>query len=438
MQETKLDPWGSSRIEDYGKLYGAFGISHFDTLLKRIPSPMGYMRRSIIFGHRDYERIIDAILNKKKFAVMSGFMPSGRAHLGAKMVMEEIIWHQKMGGDAHAAIADMEAHSVRGASWQKCREIGINEYILSLIALGFEPSNDRRLGRIYFQSKDLDVKDLAFELGSEVNFSEMRAIYGLTDEAHVSHMFSAVVQSADILAPQLEKFGGPKPVVIPVGADQDPHIRLTRDIAARTSKFHIEDRKSNVVVRPRHGDIDLTPDGLVAYLSSHALGCTNYTSHTEVEASLEKVEELVRKYELKKGGYGFVLPSSTYHRFMSGLTGGKMSSSVPESYIALTEPPEDAAAKVRKAKTGGRATAGEQRKLGGVPEECVVYELMLFHLIEDDKEIEDIYRDCKGGKMTCNSCKEHAAEMVAKFLVAHQKKRENAKRRLKEYGIKYE
>ncbi len=32
--------------------------------------------------------------------------------------------------------------------------------------------------------------------------------------------------------PQLPEFGGPKPVVVPVGADQDPHIRLARDLAS--------------------------------------------------------------------------------------------------------------------------------------------------------------------------------------------------------------
>jgi tryptophanyl-tRNA synthetase len=431
MQETKLDPWGSSRIEDYDKLYSAFGISHFNPLLKRIPSPMRYMRRNIIFGHRDYERVLDAILGQKKFAVMSGFMPSGEVHLGHKMVMEEIIWHQERGGSAHFAVADMEAHSVRGVSWKDCKKIG-DDYILSLIALGFKPS-----GRIYFQSKDSDVKDLAFELGSEVNFSEMSAIYGLTNEAHVSHMLSAVVQSADILAPQLEKFGGPKPVVIPVGADQDPHIRLTRDIAARARKLTVNSREDHIRIDVKtKDDIDAMKD-IERKFKKNKTGL--HELHLDIYgAKYEEVAEVADKAEIKIGGYAFTPPSSLYHRFMSGLTGGKMSSSVPESYIALTEPPNDAAAKVRKAKTGGRATAGEQKKLGGIPEECVVYELMLFHLIEDDNEIGDIHRDCKGGKMTCNSCKEHAANLVFKFLKEHQDARKDAERRLREYGIKRE
>ena len=44
------------------------------------------------------------------------------------------------------------------------------------------------------------------------------------------------MQVADILLPQIEEFGGPKKVVVPVGVDQDPHIRLTRDIAHRLNE----------------------------------------------------------------------------------------------------------------------------------------------------------------------------------------------------------
>ncbi|NOR47024.1 MAG: tryptophan--tRNA ligase, partial [Methanosarcinaceae archaeon] len=222
LMNVKLDPWGAVNIDDYSKLFDEFGILPFDAVISDIAKPHKYMRRNVIFGHRSYDLITDAMKNGKPFSVMSGFMPSGKVHLGGKMVMEEIIWHQQMGGDAFVGIADRESHSVRGMSWEKCRELGINEYILSLIALGFEPD-----GLIYFQSESSSVKDLAFELGIKANFSELSAIYGFSGETNISHMISALTQSADILQPQLSEFGGPKPTVIPVGADQDPHIRLT-------------------------------------------------------------------------------------------------------------------------------------------------------------------------------------------------------------------
>ncbi|MDD2837163.1 MAG: tryptophan--tRNA ligase, partial [Methanothrix sp.] len=179
--ELKLDPWGAVHVDDYNKLFVEFGISSFDDILPELREPHKYMARKIIFGHRNYDAVLRAMQNHEPFAVMSGFMPTGRAHFGHMMVMNEIIWHQQQGGDAFAAVADMEAHAVRGISWERCRTLGINEYILSLIALGFEPKEN---SHIYFQSENYKMRDLAFELGREANFSEVSAIYGFSGETH--------------------------------------------------------------------------------------------------------------------------------------------------------------------------------------------------------------------------------------------------------------
>ncbi|MGB8217534.1 MAG: tryptophan--tRNA ligase [Candidatus Methanoperedens sp.] len=467
---TTLDPWGAVKIDNYSKLFDEFGISKFDDLLARIPNPHRYMRRHVIFGHRSYESVLEALLAGKPFAAMSGFMPSGRAHLGHKMVMEEIIWHQQQGGDAFLAIADMEAHAVRGKSWKECRELGINEYILSAIALGFEPGER---GHIYFQSKSANVKDLSFELGIKANFSELSAIYGFNGETNIAHMVSAVTQSADILQPQLEAFGGPKPVVIPVGADQDPHIRLTRGLADKVNKFLVFTRQPNQSegVRDFKGFIDIYSKLPAAelvkiqyqfeYLKKRLIeekivskevisfedkvnSINIYTGHIQIacftstpEDLKQKVQEVAKEVELKYGGYAFMPPASTYHKFMTGLQGGKMSSSVPESYIALTDKPEDGASKVMHAKTGGRMTLKEQKEKGGEPEICSVYELLLFHLIEDDNELLKIYSDCKTEhSLMCGKCKKDAAELMSRFLKDHQEKRELARERLGEFGIK--
>ena len=129
--EMKIDPWSAMSIDDYSKLFDEFGIRPFDEVYPQLDEPHRYMRRKVIFGHRSYDLITDAMVNKKPFSVMSGFMPTGKLHLGHKMVMEEIIWHQQHGADAFVGIADREAHSVRNISWARCRDIGINEYNVS-------------------------------------------------------------------------------------------------------------------------------------------------------------------------------------------------------------------------------------------------------------------------------------------------------------------
>ncbi len=418
-----VTPWDVEGTVDYERLIEEFGMRPFRELIDKIPNPHMLMRRGVIFGHRDYYRIVDAIKTGKPWAVMSGFMPSGLPHFGHKMTMDEIIWHQKSGGTAFVAIADMEAHAVRGLSWEKTKEIG-KEYIKSIIALGLD-----RNSVIYFQSKSANVKDLAFELSAEVNFSELRSIYGFSGETQLAKMFVTAVQAADILHPQLKDYGGPKPVVVPVGADQDPHLRLTRDLASRVSIFSFEQIEGGLRIRSRKGRKFLDE------LKKLDFDKVYYEEHVDVFGEVAEIEKEVRSIEIEIGGFAFVPPSSTYHKFTTGLTGGKMSSSKPESYISLLEDPKSGARKIIKAFTGGRATAEEQRRLGGEPEKCVVFEMYTFHLIESDKELERIRDDCKSGKILCGHCKKMAAGMIEEFLKEHREKRDEAESVLDDYNI---
>jgi tryptophanyl-tRNA synthetase len=442
--ELKLDPWGAVHVDDYSKLFVEFGISNFDKILSELENPHPYMRCKIIFGHRGYEPVLAAMQKHEPFAVMSGFMPSGRAHFGHMMVMNEIIWHQQQGGDAFAAIADMEAHAVRGISWERCRALGINEYILSLIALGFAPKEG---SHIYFQSENYSMRNLAFELGSEANFSEVSAIYGFSGETHISHMESVMAQSADILHPQLKEFGGPKPVVIPVGADQDPHIKLTRDLAYRMRKFLVELRGDYISIRGKAASSELMQAAEAALKNLAAGKVKRYEEHidlTDIQISDDiglaalqgTIDRLIINLEIDHGHYGFMPPASIYHRFMTGLTGGKMSSSKPESHIALTEDPKEAGKKIMRAITGGRQSLNEQKKLGGEPDKCSIYEFLVFHLSDDDKELLELDAECRSGRRMCGTCKKDVAERIERFLREHQQARKAAVDMLPEFGIK--
>jgi tryptophanyl-tRNA synthetase len=442
MDKVKLDPWGAVYVDDYSRLFDEFGISSFDQMLHRIDTPHPYMRRKIIFGHRNYDSVIDAMNAHRPFAVMSGFMPSGKAHFGHMMVMNEIIWHQQQGADAFAAIADMEAHAVRGISWSKCRGLGINEYILSLIALGFQAT-----GHIYFQSENFKMRNLAFELAAAANFSEVSAIYGFSGETSIGHMESVMAQSADILHPQLVEYGGPKPVVIPVGADQDPHIKLTRDLAYRMRRFLAERRGDYVSIRGKAAGVELMKAAEDALNQADFGEVRRYEEHIDIlnikdqeglmsGSLVDEIDRLIIKVETQRGGYGFIPPASIYHRFMTGLTGGKMSSSKPESHISLTEDPKAAGKKILRAITGGKQSLSEQKKHGGEPEKCSVYEFLVFHLSDDDRELSELYEQCRNGTRMCGTCKKDVAKRIEVFLASHQKAREEARERLPEFGIR--
>ena len=347
----KLDPFGTTLVKDYERLYAEFGIQPFKPLLPQIPNPSAAMRRGVIFGHRDFERILEAMRRNEEFAVMSGIKPTGEFHLGTLMTAREIIYFQQQGAVAFYCIADVEAYEDNGIPFEESEKIAINN-VADILALGFDPKR----GYIYRQSRENRVKDLAIMFGRGVTLATMKAIYG---ERHMGLYLSALIQAGDILMPQLEDFGGPKPTVVPVGVDQDPHIRFTRDLAA---KFHSK--------------------------------------------------------------YGFIPPSSTYHKLIKALDGGyKMSKRNPMSYFTLDEDPDVIAKKISYAFTGGQPTAEEQRKFGGNPDVCPIFDLYLFHFFEDDRDVIELYNDCKCGNILCGEDKARLIKIVTEFIKEHQRKK---------------
>jgi tryptophanyl-tRNA synthetase len=356
------------------------------------------------------------------------------------MVMDQVIYYQSMGAEVFVAVADIESYATRNISFEKAKEIAVESYILNYIALGLESDNCE----IYFQSKREPVKDLGYTLGKKVNWSEMKAIYGFEDAANMAHVFSPLVQVGDILHVQLERYGGPRPTLVPVGVDQDPHMRLTRNLAAAFRLFSVKETETDGIGIFVKGDENvnklldeaqsrLSEAGYKDFKMNYGYKAL-YVKDAKIE-DISKIDAYLIPIEEKSGGYGFYPPSSAYNMFMTGLTGGKMSSSIPESVILLNDDPKDGAKKVMNAKTGGATSLEEQKKNGGKPEICTVYELMLYHLVEDDEELKEIFTACKDGSRMCGECKKYAAQLMEDFLSLLAKKRRNARNHLNEYLV---
>jgi tryptophanyl-tRNA synthetase len=435
----KIDPWSSTTYQDYARLRDEFGIQEFsEDLWKDLPHPQRLLRRGVVFGHRGFDMILDAIKKKKPWAILTGLMPSGRMHLGHKMVIDEVLYYQSLGADIFIAVADIEAYATRGFTLEETKELAINEYILNYIALGM----DLKKCHLYFQSKQQDVKDLAFLLGKKVNWSQMVATYGFEGSTNMAHIFSPLVQTGDILHVQLEKYGGIRPTLVPVGVDQDPHIRLSRDIAQAHRLYNVtvtKDNKIGVFVKVDTNVKELLDAAENILKNLQFLDLKRITEYkaiylnTAQEKDIPGIDEALAHIEPSFHGYGFLQPSSTYHRFITGLTGDKMSSSKPESAIFLTDTPAEAKKKIVNAKTGGAVTLEEQKKSGGKPDECMIYELFLYHLIEEDSELKNIYESCKKGQLMCGMCKKRAAEHMEKFLIDVQEKRKKAFGQIQEF-----
>lgn len=349
-REDSIDPFGTTSVDDYERLYERFGIEPFGPLLSKVSKPSLYMRRGIVFGHRDFGRILEAIQSRNNFAVLSGIKPTGEFHLGTLMTAKEIIYFQEHGAQTFYCVADIEAYEDNKISLEKSEKTAIDN-IADMFALGLDPKKTY----IYRQSRENRVKDLAIFLGRPVTLATMKAVYG---ERRIGLYLSALIQAGDILLPQLEDFGGPKPTVVPVGVDQDPHLRFTRDLS-----------------------------------------------------------------QVFKRKYGFVPPSSTYHKLIRGLDGSPKMAKRLRNYFTLHDKTETIAEKVSKAFTGGRNSTREQRELGGVPEICPVYEICLFHFVESDDAIRKTYYACKTGKILCGEHKEQVIDCVLKFVKEHRRRK---------------
>ncbi len=355
MEKDRLDPWGTSTVKDYSRLQTEFGIEPVAPLVPRLKKPSQHMTRGIDFGQRDLSRIIDAVEKNKPYAVMSGIKPTGDFHLGTKMTADDMVYFQSLSkkGMVFYAVADVEAYADNGLSFEQTSKIAVRN-VADILALGLDP--DRAV--VYLQSEELRVMRLGTVFSRGVTNNMLRAIYG---ERQIGLYMAALFQAGDILMPQLPELGGPKPVLVPVGADQDPHIRLARDLAARY-----------------HEEYNFVPPSSVYHRLMLSLAGSD-----------------------------------------------KMSKRSEDSLLTLDDTPKDASRKVLTAFTGGRDTVEEQRRLGGRADICPVYDLYRFHFAKDDEHVKLVYHECTKGIRLCGECKQEAVALVKSFLEDHHKKRDS-------------
>jgi tryptophanyl-tRNA synthetase len=220
----EIDPWSNEIPKDINKLFDEFGMNRISESMKKKFMRSHLFSRNIIVGHRDFDKWIRSSEKGNDVAIMSGLKPSGEFHLGSKQTAQEMIFLQKeFGAKVFFGIADLEAHADNGLSLEQCRENAVSN-IADFLALGLDEKN----AYIYRQSKEQRVMNKAHLLSRRVTRATFEALYG---EKPISIYMSVLIQIADILLPQHEDFGGPKHVVVPVGFDQDPHIRFARDLA---------------------------------------------------------------------------------------------------------------------------------------------------------------------------------------------------------------
>lgn len=161
--------------------------------------------------------------------ILTGDTPTGRLHLGHWVGSVRRRVELQSTHDCYFIIANYHAFTTRATESASVRTDTI-EIVRDYLAMGIDP--DR--ATIFLQSEVPAIHELCFLFAMLLPFNRVMRNPTLKDEIRVKGLgdnysfgfpLYAVGQTADILA-----F---RPVGVPVGEDQVPHLELTREVARR-------------------------------------------------------------------------------------------------------------------------------------------------------------------------------------------------------------
>jgi len=367
-ESFKVTPYEVSGEVNYDKLLKDFGVTPIsEAIYKKLERCHPLIRRRIYFSHRDFDKWLLEHEKGKKVSVITGRGPSDKMHLGHLvpfLVAKSL--QDVFGCEVFIPISDDEKFFVKeGLTYEKSIEYS-KDNIIDLIALGFKPGKTF----IFEDFVYTDIYKYAAQVAKRMTYSTAKAVFGLTPENNVGWSFYPAMQAAHILFPQFKR--GKHLSVVPVGIDQDPFIRLTRDVAVNKD-FNLE-----------------KPAALHARFIPSLYGGAKMSS-SDSENTVIYLSDDAKTVAKKINKYAF---------------------------------------------SGGRDTIEEHRKLGGNPDVDVSFQYLKIFFESDDKKLAKIESDYKSGKLLTGELKKILIDKINDFLKEHQKKREEAKKNINKFLYK--
>ncbi|MDH3276494.1 MAG: tryptophan--tRNA ligase [Nitrosopumilus sp.] len=231
-EDFVVTPWHVEGEIDYDKLIKQFGTERIsDEILARIKKNTGedhfMLRRGVFFSHRELNRVLEDYEKGKKFFLYTGRGPSGHTHIGHLVPWVFAKWLQdKFDVNMYFQLTDDEKFYAKAELTLEDTRKFAYENALDFIALGFKPKNTK----IIINTRNIQtLYPIAAQVAKKINFSNTKGVFGFTNETNIGMIFYTSLQSAPC-------FIEDKPVLIPLGVDQDPHFRITRDVAPKIGK----------------------------------------------------------------------------------------------------------------------------------------------------------------------------------------------------------
>lgn len=343
--------------------------------------------------------------------VLSGMRPSGRLHLGHYHgVLKNWIELQHK-YECFFCVVDWHALTTHYED-PRIIEQSVHDMVLDWLAAGVNPGS----ATMFVQSQVPEHAELHLLLSmiTPVGWLERQPTYKeqqekLKDKDLSTYGFLGypLLQAADIL---VYKAGN-----VPVGADQVPHIELSRDIAGRFNHLYgrepgYEEKAEAAIVKMGKKNAKLYRQLRKDYQQSgehEALEKGQALIDQQASISLSDKERLIGYLE---GGGRIILPGPeallTPVSKMPGLDGQKMSKSYNNT-ISLREEPENVEQKVKRMPTD---PARVRLTDPGNPEHCPVWQLHEVYSPDDVKQWAK--EGCRSAGIGCLECKQPVIDAI--------------------------
>ncbi len=336
-EDFVVTPWKVEGSIDYEKLIKRFGTQRIGApMLRRIEEAAGeshfMLRRGVFFSHRDMGSILDAHAAGRPFFVYTGRGPSGSTHIGHLVPWVFAKWLQdRFGTMVYFQLTDDEKFFAKKELTLEDTAGLARENALDFVALGFDPERTR----VVIDTRDIHrLYPMAAQIAKRINFSNTKATFGFGGETNIGMIFYTSIQSAMCYIEDA-------PVLIPLGVDQDPHFRLTRDVAPllgrpKPALIH------NMMMPPLQG-------------AGGKMGSSDPNSAIFTTDTPEAVRKKVNKYAFSGGR-----PDVAEHRRL----GGNPDIDVSYQYLRMFFEPDDSRlAEIHGAYSAGDMLTGELKAI---------------------------------------------------------------------------
>ena len=235
----KVTPWEVSGKLKYDELIETFGLDRIsDATIKRIEKLAGethfMLERKVFMAHRDLNWILNEYEKGNKFYLYTGRGPSGKTHLGHVMPWIFTKWLQdKLGVKLLFQFTDDEKYYFKKDITEDQVADYAHENMLDVIAMGFDP---KKTDFIVNTKHARTIYPRAMKVAKKINFSMIKAVFGLTNDSNVGMIFYTSMQTVPSFL-ESDFQGKNVPCLIPHAVDQDPHFRISRDVLPKLGYY---------------------------------------------------------------------------------------------------------------------------------------------------------------------------------------------------------